>query len=289
MFANRMSRSRLVDNSIRNNYKLYIDCKARINPADPDTREWLTLTELFDHTSETFRVYRGLLEKRRKIVAKIGRPDAMMNEIRVAERLRLLKLPTFMTFLCTFDCLDSFKALSDKTRSLCKTSGDTIQVVLMDYIDGFSLEKYPWSRQTFPLLINVLKHLVSSLLVASANVGFVHRDLHLGNVLLKRTSRMSIHYEDYELDLNGILPVIMDYDRSTIDGNPLLIYTDIKKLCSLVSTMFDIQLDVTPVLLLCDWCVSTDKKPSLEFIPLFLRQIERISIRYVSSEISARH
>lgn len=70
---------------------------------------------------------------------------------------------------------------------------------------------------------------------------------------MKRTTRMSIEYGYAEIVLNGILPVIMDYDRSRVNDNPICVYSDIRKIVSLVSSMFDIVLDVTPVSMLCDW------------------------------------
>lgn len=48
--AKRMNRSRLVNSNTRNNFKVYLDCKACVDATDPDTKEWLVLTKLFDHS-----------------------------------------------------------------------------------------------------------------------------------------------------------------------------------------------------------------------------------------------
>ena len=56
-----------------------------------------------------------------------------------------------------------------------------------------------------------------SLCYARNKIGFVHRDLHTHNILMQNTKRKSISYDEFgELEVLGLLPIIMDYDMSTI-------------------------------------------------------------------------
>jgi hypothetical protein len=82
-------------------------------------------------------------------------------------------------------------------------------------IDQGSLLDYDWTRETIPLLKLLCIHVVLSLAEAFTKIGFIHGDLHWGNILFKCTTQSEIVY-----DVNGkktILPTngyIMDFDKS---------------------------------------------------------------------------
>ena len=54
---------------------------------------------------------------------------------------------------------------------------------------------------------------------AYINFGFLHNDLHLDNVLFKKTKLEVIKYKDIEIKTNNYKIVIMDYDSSFINVN----------------------------------------------------------------------
>lgn len=48
--------------------------------------------------------------------------------------------------------------------------------------------------------------------------GFIHNDMHLDNVMMKPTKRISITYQDgTEIQTYGFLALLIDFDRSLVD------------------------------------------------------------------------
>ena len=61
-------------------YKYVIDCQSKVSAVDPDTRDWLELLSQFDHTSDEFKIFQAMLEKKRKVVVKVGTRKKLENE-----------------------------------------------------------------------------------------------------------------------------------------------------------------------------------------------------------------
>ena len=71
---------------------------------------------------------------------------------------------------------------------------DKENVLIMPYFPEGSIENYEWTEQNIQLLPNLLIHMMLSLAVAFDKVKFLHNDLHLGNILLKTSSKKEITY-----------------------------------------------------------------------------------------------
>jgi hypothetical protein len=213
-------------NKGRNSTKFKIDCQAN------KTNDWLELTHQFPHDSDDYKVYTGLLDKRTHIVAKIG-PKNLDIEYSVGLKLEALGLPTFMAYNCIFKCLDS----NAMTKTVCKQNGDSITVIIMPHLAEGRIDHWPhWNRDNFHVLKNVLKHICMSLLYAAHNLGYAHKDLHLGNILLKQTQKKQIVYGEFgSMELFGIIPVIMDYEDSVFNvNNKKAVYEDIRRSINLM-------------------------------------------------------
>lgn len=196
-------------NKARSSTKLKINCKERVGSA---TVDWLELTRMFDHTSSNFKIYTGLLGTH--IVAKIGL-SKLDEEYSVGQQLDTLGLPTFMSFDCIFKCLDKFSKLTKITKTICGESGDNITVLLMPYLSEGRIDEWKWNRGNFALMKNVIKHVCLTLLYSYMTLNFLHLDLHLGNVLLRKSSRAGLAYGDFgECEVLGVIPVIMDFEKS---------------------------------------------------------------------------
>lgn len=219
-------------NKDRNSKKFKIDCQERVKPL---TNDWLELTRLFPHDSDDYKVYVGLLDKRNHIVAKIG-PKNLDEEYNVGLKLEELSLPTFMAFNCMFKCLDNFSTMNNMTKLVCKETGDSITVIIMPYLNEGRIDHWSWKRENFDVLKNVLKHLCMSLLYAAHTLGYAHTDLHLGNILLKKTQKKKISYGEFgSLEVFGVMPVIMDYEDSVFNmRNKRAIYEDIRRSINLM-------------------------------------------------------
>jgi len=233
------------------NYKFKLGCQEKITKETPTTKEWLELTNQFAHSSDDYKIYEGLLEKRKHVVVKVGSSKQLLDEYEKAKLLSVMKLPIFISFYCVFTCFDTFKTLEKNTQYLCKPNqtGDTISVLVMPFLQEGQLDKYKWTRNNIDVYKSVLKHVICSLLYAFENCFFVHCDTHFGNILLRRTKIQSIEYGDKQtLPVLGIIPIVMDFDRSVIQAdkfNCVLVYADVNRVMDLARSEIDVKLNIS--------------------------------------------
>jgi predicted HAD superfamily phosphohydrolase YqeG len=85
-----------------------------------------------------------------------------------------------------------------------------------------------------------------SYVFAYQNHGFLHNDLHLDNILFKKTKLLEIHYTDIET--NGYKAVIMDFDKSFISVDRMLaieyLWSNLYNMLSRVK--FDLKSKIIP-------------------------------------------
>lgn len=159
-------------------------------------------------------------------------------------------------------------------------------VILMPFLESGQIDTPKWNRENFPLLQNLMKHITLSLLFAATSIGFIHKDLHRGNVMLKKTTRKVISYGSYGSlpCLGNIIPVIMDYDRSVVDRSQALrIYDDIKKIITLIETNCDPVFETIRLRMTIERLYSSgDVSPSAA--ALILKEIDGLTITRLKSE-----
>jgi len=238
-------RSRYVQN--HNQTEKYRVRQESITATNLDTRDWLTTTG-----RAKYAVFYAVLDKEKDVVVKVG-PDVVKKEYAIGKQLENLGLPTFIQYYCLFDCLDDKDALFDKKKLpdfFCKQeSSHRIHALVMPTIKGETIDKMKWNRKTFPIFKNVLKHIVLSSFVAMENYGFIHGDLHTGNIIIEKTNTKTVDYGTYgNLETMGYMPIIMDYDMSKINVSDIklksLMYKDLRRYifnaCSdITATMID--------------------------------------------------
>lgn len=267
-------------------YKLKLDCQARIKWDEPETRDWLELTQKFDHQSPDYVIFKGLLEKRHSVVAKIAF-SAYNQEFELAKQLEGLHLPTLLNYCCRFECLDDRRSLNYSSSYLCKKTGDMIHVIIMPYVDGGQIDSWKWNRDNFDDLKQIMKHIVYTLLYAARNMGFIHNDLHVGNVLIKKTRRKEVSYGDFgALKVEGHIPIIMDYDRAYFSmENNWLVYKDLNRLFSLFSVELPLILDTAVIQHTLNALLSRKAEPSIEICKELCKEVDTITIRFVKAEL----
>lgn len=238
-------------------YKYELNCQSKIDNIkqhnkSPETIDWLELEKQIPHDSEDYTLFIALLEKRKHIVVKIG-PQQLIGEYNIGKILEeRVNLPTFLKFYCIFHCIDDFHTLkgkkqdeksyiNSKRKSLCKKHGEKINILVMPYITGDLIYKRIWKREDFNIFKNIMIHIITSMLYAYSKIGFMHGDLHLGNVILQHTKRKSISYNDDFFDfgevkvIGNIMPIIMDYGMSNIEmKTPEYVYNDLIRIITLM-------------------------------------------------------
>jgi hypothetical protein len=259
-------------------------------------------------------ILEGLLKEDTEVVVKIGRPDILSKEYTIG--LRLKDFPNFIRYYCNFSCLDTKDNLEGLVhghlKRVCTDGGKiNIGVLVMPYyslgdtiqcqqtvgtvepeLDAtpkrvalHGIESYGWREEELDVLKNVLKQICFSLMYAYEQTGFLHNDEHLGNILLRKTSKSHLTYGDIELQLNGMYAVIMDFEKSTI-GVSGDVYNSIRKLIHLicVSSKSDIMLEYPDMRLarLQSGNVVIKKEDYVAINDI----IDNVKIRYVKSKVA---
>jgi len=229
---NKLSKSRSVSSTLSENRKYYIECDEMHTPNrleiikllkeqhDEDSKVLLALlseTEnkinVKDHPFPVGRAF---------VVVKMGKTNAtIQNEYNISQILDSTKCPGFIKFRCLFSCYDKRgKQNSSKICEATSSTGIRRDVLIMEYFSGGSIESHSWCETNFHVLRSLLIQILLSCLMAYNLTGFIHYDLHLGNVLIKRTKKQITEYEIndviYEINTNNHIPIIMDFENCTV-------------------------------------------------------------------------
>lgn len=261
--------------------KFKLDCKA-------PTEDWLELKRLIrGKFIDEMIILEGVLKEDTEVVIKIGRVDMLLKEYTIGKQLK--DFPNFIRYYCNFSCLDTKENLEGLVkghlRRVCTEDGKmNIGVLVMPYYSLGDIESYAWREEELEVLKNILKQICFSLMYAYEKTGFLHNDEHLGNVLLRKTSKSLLTYGDIELQLNGMYAVIMDFEKSTI-GVSGDVYTSIRKLIHLVcvSSRSDLVLEYSDSRLTRLQSGSVIIKK--EDYSIVNDIIDNIKIRYVKSKV----
>jgi hypothetical protein len=158
----------------------------------------------------------------------------------------------------------------------------------MPYYSEGRIDFWKWSRANFDVMKNVMKHVCLSLFVAKKSLGFIHFDLHLGNILLKRSTRTQIKYDNFgQLDVLGVLPIIMDFEKSHfVNGHDNFTYEDLINFISLMSNSCDVKFDGNPIISLLESLINKRTDINSEISDSICKMIDNLQIRSVYSERS---
>lgn len=86
------------------------------------------------------------------------------------------------------------------------------------------VDNYDWNDNNFYLLKNIIKQVVFAIIYAYETKGFIHGDLHSGNILLKQKRNNEITYNKKILILYELEAVIMDFEKSKLNQNNKIDY-----------------------------------------------------------------
>lgn len=151
--------------------------------------------------------YTKHVKRNKHIVIKIAHKDKTnKKEYQIGETLK--NIPGFIKYICLFNCFDAHN-IGDNDN----------YVLIMPYINNNSMRNYKWSLENTHILKSLLKQCIVSLMYAYLEHGFLHNDLHLDNIMFKKTKVHSIKHRDLEIETNGYKIIIMDFDLSFIGVN----------------------------------------------------------------------
>jgi serine/threonine protein kinase len=213
--------------------KYYIDCSKYSE--NVDSVQLNTLIRNINHVAIVKAVITddSISKKNKHIVVKIMRSSkSSEREFNIGQELFEHKLLGFIKYICLFSCYDNtnednipIKATDPATKidsKICQaehTEKNLKKVLVMPYIQRGSIENFIWNSENVHILKNILIQTVISLAVAYDTIGFLHGDLHLGNILFKETKMITVNYTsknlgDTSIETRCYKVVIMDFEKS---------------------------------------------------------------------------
>jgi serine/threonine protein kinase len=267
----------------KNSTKYKLDCQGKIDTSHPNTDKWLHVLKKIQKVP----ILIGKLDITKKtVVVKFQDYSDMKKEYDITKILHEHKLPNFIKFYCFFACEEDvtrFKILEtvENPVSLCTISGKMTGFIIMPYYSIGSIANYHWGIDDLNLLKNVIIQVVLALYCAYLTVGIVHLDLHLDNIVLRKTKKKEIEYKNVNisLKLTGYYSVILDFGRAKTKGSLNEFKTSLWKMLSLLRDLekSNMVLDPLDVVSYIRKIEKVDKKSVVKLLDL----IQDIKIEYI--------
>ena len=176
---------------------------------------------------------KSITQNNRNIVVKIGKVNRTIEkEFNIGKQLEQEKLTGFINYICLFNCYDNtYDNIEEKNNNLkplctAKKEEENLKTVLiMPYINEGSIKTFKWNKDKYNALKSVILQTIMSVFTAYQLCGFVHNDLHLDNILIKKTKKETFNYKfkddkdkDKMIDIKtyGYKIVIMDFESSML-------------------------------------------------------------------------
>jgi len=170
---------------------------------------------------------KNITSKQKYIVIKIGKINMRVeHEFMIGKFLEKYNIPGFVKYMCLFKCYDDIYQKIDmnniKSLSLCdarKEDENMKAILVMPFISEGSIKTFKWNHDKYNVLKSIIQQTILSTFMAYQKYGFIHNDLHLDNILLKKTKKETIDYENRKIKTYGYKIVIMDFESSLININ----------------------------------------------------------------------
>ena len=170
---------------------------------------------------------KNITSKQKHIVVKIGNINKRIeNEFMIGKFLEKHNLTGFIKYMCLFTCHDDIYQKIDtnniKSLSLCnaKKEDENMKAILvMPFISEGSIRNFKWNPDKYNVLKSIIQQTIMSVFIAYQKYGFLHNDMHLDNILVKKTKKETIEYEyeNRKIKTYGYKIVIMDFESSLIN------------------------------------------------------------------------
>jgi len=175
---------------------------------------------LYISQNEQAIVLKALYECDINVVLKFGILESIEKEYKISQEL--LELPNFIKYFCIIRCNDEIKNIINNKKTIsnykiCDNVDNEIGILVMKHYYLGCVDNYDWNENNFDLLKNIIKQVVFAIIYAYETKGFIHGDLHSGNILLKSKRNNEITYNKKILILNELEAVIMDFEKSKLN------------------------------------------------------------------------
>ena len=217
-------------NNNENNYKKYVAKKITKSNLNT-TNGWLIPQKLLpvNRGENKNKLVEANIIKKKKVVVKISKIQILLEkDYNISLRLQILKCSNFAKYIGFFSCnddFDNYELNKELPKYFCKNNGTTNYFLFMEYYSIGSLLNY------IPInideIISIINQVLTSLIIAFEKLGFIHGDLHPGNILLKKTKKNSIKYDNIIVNTSGLQVIIFDFNRSNFSGNFAMFFSEL--------------------------------------------------------------
>jgi tRNA A-37 threonylcarbamoyl transferase component Bud32 len=153
-------------------------------------------------------------------------------------KLKKYRIPGILENYCYFRCNDDIKRFAegrDASPSLCNGRGNSMQVLIMKYIPDKSMKAFDWRTVPVDTFRSCVKQIILTLYEGYKKCYFCHGDLHIDNVLMKKTTQKEIYYKTANLRVPtfGYKIRLMDFELSRIEDAsvpPAKVFADVMNL-----------------------------------------------------------
>ena len=185
-----------------------------------DTNYYTLIDFLHESNNEQAIILNALYDNKINIVLKFGISLSIKKEYDIS--LALINLPNFIKYFCVFECNDDIKNIINNKETIsqykmCYYGANPVGILVMKHHILGSVENYAWDQNNLEILKNVIMQVIFAIIYAYETIGFIHGDLHSGNVLLKPKRNNVINYGTKELSIIELEAVIMDFEKSKIN------------------------------------------------------------------------
>ena len=175
---------------------------------------------LYISQNEQALVLEALYESNINVVLKFGVLESIDKEYKISKEL--MSLPNFIRYFCIFKCNDNIKNIINNKDTIsnykmCHYGDNEIGILVMRHYYLGCVDNYDWNKNNFDLLKNIIKQVVFAIIYAYETKGFIHGNLHSGNILLKPKRNSEITYNKKILTTKELEVVIMDFEKSKLN------------------------------------------------------------------------
>ena len=232
--------------------KFALKCQERITEDHPTTQDFITIQSMIAHDSQ-FKLYTGTMNPDKQIVVKVGDTQKLKQEYSDGEKLYNAKIPNFIKYFCNYGV--------NADGTLCTGPGSSMGVLLMSNYEYGRFDKHRWDSPE--QIKSILKQIICACFMAFKLCAFVHKDLHLGNILVKKTRKQYIQYDNTRVPCHGWTAVIMDFDRSITTRAISALYRDIHRAINLSTSELNLKIDFTAA-------INKVRSPPTEITDIFV-------------------
>ena len=192
--------------------------------------------------------------QRKNVIFKISPNfNLLENDFKINSVIK--NIDGFIKYICKFTCFDDtrhkiIKKIKDKTSledyeierglignenvqnyevsPICtsKKPVDNKMIIVMPYVPNKTIRQTKWNLKKLPILQSLLQQTIIAYKLAFLQHKFIHVDSHLDNIMYIKTTKKQIN----GITTYGYKTVIIDFDKSILNGSNIDLYLSIKKL-----------------------------------------------------------